>query len=157
MSGPTPAPRPVLAVRLPNWLGDAILALRTVDALAERFADHDLVLLARPWARPLLAARWPAARWLPAPSAGGGWPAAVPALMRLRARTIVVLPPSLSARLHAFVARVPQRVGLAHEEADFLLTRTAPRGPRGSRPLEDEYLDLVRGLGADPVARRPLV
>jgi len=156
LAGARAGRRPVLVVRLPNWLGDALLAVRAVDALAQRFADHDLVFLARPWGPPLLAERWPAARWLPAPGAGGGWPAAVPSLARLGARAIVLFPPSLSARLHAFAARVPQRVGLAHEAADFLLTRTAPRGPRGSRPLEEEYLDLVRGLGAEPVPRRPL-
>ncbi len=156
MAALRPGARPVLAVRLPNWLGDAILALRAVDALAARFADHELVLMARPWAPSLLASRWPTARWLAAPAAGGRWLAAVPGLLRLRARTIVVFPPSLSARLHAFASRVPLRVGLAHEEADFLLTRTAPRGPRGSRPLEDEYLDLVRSLGAVPVPRRAL-
>jgi heptosyltransferase-2 len=149
--------RPVLAVRLPNWLGDAVLAARAVDGLFARFPEHDLVLVARPWAPALFAAHWPAARWHAAPGSGLRWLPAVPSLARLGAGTIVLLPPSLSARLHAACAGIPQRLGLAHEEGDFLLTRTAPRGPRGSRPLEEEYLDLVRGLGAEPPPRRPLV
>jgi heptosyltransferase-2 len=144
-------------VRLPNWLGDAVLALRAIDALFARFPDHEIVLVARPWARALFAAHWPRASWRVAPRSGLGWLPAVPALAGLRARAIVLFPPSLSARLHAAVAGIPQRLGLAHEEADFLLTRTAPRGARGSRPLEDEYLDLVRGLGAEAVPRRRLV
>ncbi len=147
--------RPGLAVRLPNWLGDLVLAGRAVDALAARFADHDLVLLGRPFAPALAAAHWPQARWLAAPASGLAWLTAVPALAALGARTILTFPPSLSARLHAACAGIPERAGLAHEEGGFLLTRTAPRGARGTRHLEDEYLDVVRTLGADPLPRRP--
>ncbi len=147
--------RPGIAVRLPNWLGDLVLAGRAVDALAARFADHDFVLLGRPFAPALAAAHWPQARWLAAPATGLAWLPAVPALAALGARTIITFPPSLSARLHAACACIPERAGLAHEEGGFLLTRTAPRGARGTRHLEDEYLDVVRTLGADPLPRRP--
>ena len=145
-----------LAVRLPNWLGDAVLALRAVDALAARVGPSRLALLARPWAEPLFGARWPGARWLTAPASGGGWPAAVPALAALRASTIVLFPPSQSARLHAFFAGVPRRLGLGGESLDFLLTHRAPRAARGERHLEDEYLDLVRLCEAPPVPRTAL-
>jgi heptosyltransferase-2 len=145
-----------LAVRLPNWLGDAVLALRAVDSLAAHAGADRLVLIARPWARTLFAARWPGAAWLPAPGPGGRWPGHVPALAAARADTIVLLAPSLSARLHAWTARVPRRLGLAGESGAFLLTHHAPRAARGGRHLEDEYLDLARLAGADAVPRRPL-
>ena len=142
-----------LAVRLPNWLGDAVLALRAVDALAAQAGPSRLALFARSWAEPLFGARWPGARWSSAPSAGGGWPSAVPALASLHAASIVVFPPSPSARLHAFFAGVPHRIGLGGEPLDFLLTHRAPRAARGERHLEDEYLDLARLEGAAPVPR----
>ena len=154
MDGPRGG-RPVLAVRLPNWLGDVVLAARAVDALAARFPDHELVLLGRPFAPVLAGAHWPRARWMRAPAPGLAWLPAVPALAALGARAMVIFPPSWSARLHASCAGIAERVGLADEEAGMLLTRTAPRGPRGSRHLEDEYLDIVRALGAEPVPRRP--
>lgn len=154
MDGPRGG-RPVLAVRLPNWLGDVLLAARAVDALATRFPAHELVILGRPFAPVLARAHWPDARWLPAPGAGLGWLPAVPSLAALRAGAMVIFPPSWSARLHAACAGIPERVGLADEEGGMLLTRTAPRGPRGSRHLEDEYLDIVRAVGAEPQARRP--
>src|SRR5512132_1503123 len=111
-----------LAVRLPNWLGDAVLALRALDALAAaRGADH-LVLVARPWAAALFGERWPGARWLEAPASGGRWPVRVPALARAGVGAIVLMAPSLSARLHAFAALVPRRLGLAGEAGDVLLT-----------------------------------
>jgi len=146
--------RPVLAVRLPNWLGDFVVAARAVDALAAHFADHQIVLLGRPFAPTLARAHWPTARFLPAPASGPAWLPAVPALAALSARAIVTFPPSLSARLHAACAGIPERAGLANEEGGFLLTRSAPRGARGTRHLEDEYLDVVRTLGAESVPRR---
>lgn len=155
---PSETRRTGLAIRLPNWLGDVCLATRALDALVARFAaEGPVTLVARPWAERLWRARWPEARWIEAPGAGGGWPAKVPALAAVHARTIVLFPPSLSARWHAFFAGVPQRIGLAGEPGDFLLTGSAPRGPRGTRHLEDEYLDLARVVGAEPVARTPLV
>jgi len=36
-----------VAVRAPNWIGDAVLALPAVAALAEHFAERDVVVLAR--------------------------------------------------------------------------------------------------------------
>ena len=142
-----------LAVRLPNWLGDAVLALRAVDALAAARSPSNLALVARPWARALFAARWPGARWLEAPGAGGRWPSRVPALARLRASAIVLCPPSLSARLHAFAAGIPRRYGLGGEAGDALLTHRTPRAVRGERHLEDEYLDLAGLAGAAAVPR----
>ncbi len=147
----------VLAVRLPNWLGDAVLALRAVDALAARVGADNLLLIARPWAGPLFAARWPGARWLEAPAAGGRWLSRVPALAAMQASTIVLFPPSLSARLHAFAARVPRRLGLAGEAGGALLTHHAPRAARGERHLEDEYLDLAGLAGAEAVPRARLL
>ena len=146
-----------LAVRLPNWLGDTILARRAVDSLAARFADRRLVLVARPWASELFAATWPGAEWLEAPTSGGRWLSAVPALRRAGVEMCVVFPPSLSARLHAFAAGVPRRLGLGGEMGDFLLTARAPRGARGLRHLEDEYLDVARVAGASALAARALV
>lgn len=145
--------REALAIRLPNWLGDAVLSLRSIDALAARRGTESLILVARPWARTLLAERWPGARWLEAPGAGGRWPARVPALARARAAAIVLFAPSLSARLHAFAAGVPRRLGLAGEAGEILLTHRVPRAARGERHLEDEYLDLAGLAGAAPVPR----
>lgn len=36
-----------VAVRAPNWIGDAVLALPAVAALAEHFADRDVLVVAR--------------------------------------------------------------------------------------------------------------
>ena len=89
----------------------------------------------------------------------GNWDTRISRRTLLRtggAAAIVLFPPSQSARLHAFVAGVPRRIGLGGEPLDFLLTHRAPRAVRGERHLEDEYLDLASLTGAAPVARVPL-
>jgi lipopolysaccharide heptosyltransferase II len=45
--------RPKLAVRLPNWVGDVVMALPTIAQL--QLAGFDLHLVGRPWAQDLLA------------------------------------------------------------------------------------------------------
>jgi heptosyltransferase-2 len=42
-----------VAVRAPNWIGDAVLALPAVAALAEHFADREVLVLARGSIAPL--------------------------------------------------------------------------------------------------------
>jgi heptosyltransferase-2 len=42
-----------VAVRAPNWIGDAILALPAVAALADHFRDRDVIVLARGSVAPL--------------------------------------------------------------------------------------------------------
>ncbi|MGH7550322.1 MAG: glycosyltransferase family 9 protein [Gemmatimonadota bacterium] len=44
--------RPVV-VRVPNWIGDGVLALPAVAALVERFRSHGVLLVARPHIAPL--------------------------------------------------------------------------------------------------------
>ena len=48
-----PRPGAVIAVRAPNWIGDAVLALPAVAALAERFGDGHVIVVARGAVAPL--------------------------------------------------------------------------------------------------------
>ncbi len=58
----TPATRPALYVRLPNWVGDVCMSLPSLDLLLQ--ADIPVVVCARPWAQDLLAA-YPLAGFVP--------------------------------------------------------------------------------------------
>ena len=42
-----------VVIRVPNWIGDAVLAIPAVAALAERFAERDVLVLARGAVAPL--------------------------------------------------------------------------------------------------------
>jgi ADP-heptose:LPS heptosyltransferase len=57
------APRPLdpgacsrLLVRVPNWVGDALLATPALHALRLAFAGAEISVLAKPWVAPLFEA-----------------------------------------------------------------------------------------------------
>ena len=141
-----------MLVRLPNWLGD--------------------VLMARPLLHALRAA-WPQAQFLgvgPAPllalpalegliEQGVPWPRDASARREARARvrawapeTALVLPASFSSAWLAYTSGARVRVGYRAEWRQGLLTYAPVRRPRGERHLSDEFLDLVSPLGVSEVA-----
>jgi len=134
-------------VRLPNWLGDAIMARPLLYALR---------------------AAWPAAKLLgvgpagpTAPLAGErvldetvDWPreraGRAGAMRRARVwspEVAFVLPGSFSSAWLAWVSGARERVGYRGEARDVLLSVALPRVARGERHLSDEYLDLGARLG----------
>ncbi len=50
---PEPRPEGAVVIRAPNWIGDAVLAIPAVAALADRFADRAVLVLARGAVAPL--------------------------------------------------------------------------------------------------------
>ncbi|MCK4412723.1 MAG: hypothetical protein KAY32_04180, partial [Candidatus Eisenbacteria sp.] len=132
-------------VRLPNWVGDTLLALPAVAGLREahpgrlwlagRDAPLQLARIAFPDlpAIPLRAAHDPAEL---VRSAAGA--------RRTGSQAGLLLVPSFSAALWLWLARLRRRVGWAAEGRSALLTRALPRPVRGSRHLRDEFIDLAR-------------
>jgi heptosyltransferase-2 len=151
-----------LGVRLPNWLGDVLLARRALDALVA--ADPAPHVAAPAPIVALLDADYPQARWIPT---GHGFSAALSlgaAWRRAGIERAVVFPVSLSSRIAAWHSGARARVGfdrrpggVREPAAAWGLTRVVPRCERGSRHLEDEYLDLAAAAGGAPRERRPLV
>lgn len=151
-----PAPRHLL-VRLPNPLGDAVLATPALRALRAALPQTRLT-----WAggRAVMAALdglpW---RDDVVPLAGltaEGWRApwrAARLLRRLKADAALLLPNSFSSALAARLARIPLRAGVALHRRGWLLTHalSVPRAPDGGlapRSMRAHYLDLVAPFGA---------
>ena len=139
-------------VRLPNWLGDAIMTRPLLYALR---------------------AAWPSARVLGVGPAGPCAPLADEGLVHelapwprddagratvathVRAwcpETALVLPASFSSAWLAWRSRARVRVGYRGDWRGALLTHALPRAARGERHLSDEYLDLGAALGLAEVA-----
>jgi len=150
------APARVL-VRLPNWLGDVIMARPVLHALR---------------------AAWPGARVLGVGPAGPCAPVAdeglvdelaawsddddVRAAATVRARAwrpdvALVLPASFSSAWLAWRSGARARVGFRGEWREPLLTHALPRAARGERHLSDEFLDLGGAVGLAEAAVPPLV
>jgi heptosyltransferase-2 len=148
---PPGRPGPLL-LRLPNWLGDLVLALPVVEAAVR--ARPGALLLVGPGAfEPLLAPRVPGARYL-------GWSRAsrfalAGPLRAARPATALLLTESLSSALLARLSGAPVRIGFAAEWRRLLLTHPVPRpSPARGTPRTDEYRALARAAGL-PVTGGP--
>lgn len=149
-----------ILIRLPNWLGDVVMATPFLRAVRAGFPRDEVAVLGAPAVFPVLEpARW-YDRAIPLGKETG--------LLRpfrlgraLRAErfdAVFLLPNSWSSLLAAVAAGIPRRIGYAAQGRGFLLTDrlTAPRlGRLRPVPMTDYYLALA-ALAGCPVAARKL-
>lgn len=129
-------------LRAPNWLGDAVMALPALEAIAAR---GDIVIVARPAVADLYEAF--ATAIVPR-----GSEAAV--LREQRADRIVLFTHSFSSAFHAWRAGIPERIGYARHFRGFLLTRTVPQA-HGCVHQIDEYGAIAAAVGCTVASREP--
>ena len=149
------APSRIL-IRLPNWVGDILMALPAVQAVRAHLPKARLVGMARP-EHVQLARRISALDEIvaAAPRIGAdrrrAWWQSVRALRAERLHAAIVLASSFEAALTAFVARIPLRIGHATDRRALLLSRALPVQPDQHRV--DRLLELVAEIGAEPASR----
>lgn len=131
-------------VRLPNWLGDVLMARPFLAALRRAAPSARIVAIGPAAPLALLAGD---SAWDDAVA----WPVADRAALAAAGRADVafVLPPSFSSALFAWSSGARERIGYAGEGRSPLLTRALRRLPRGERHVAREYLAL---LGDDAAA-----
>lgn len=146
-------PRKIL-VRVPNWVGDAVLSLPALRCLREKFPAAELVVLARPTVADLYRSQPEVDRVLEFDHRGRhrglrGLVRLSRELRALRFDLSVLFQNAFQAALLAFLAGIPRRVGYARDVRGPLLTQ-AIRVPRhGEIPPHETnyYLELLRRAG----------
>jgi len=141
-----------ILVRLPNWLGDTVMAVPALAALRAAWPDAE-VLAAGPWAS-LLARQGLAAALMTYPRAWSGRLRAADSLARFAPELAILLPNSFEAALSARYAGARRRVGFARGGRSMLLTDAVPV-PEPRPHQIDEYLLLTERAGAVTVTREP--
>lgn len=139
-------------VRLPNWLGDTVMAVPAVEAIRAAIPEARLVL-AGPWTSVLEgqgladdAVVYPR-RWM-------GRVHATDALVALNADIAVLFPNSFEAAAAAWYWGARRRIGYATGGRRWLLTDPLPLPPEPVHQV-DEYLGLAAPLGAPAVDATP--
>lgn len=175
-------PRRIL-VRGVNWLGDAVMTTPALVRLRERFPDARITLLCHEKLRDL---------WTTHPAlddvrsfASDESPFDVARRLRPEGFDLAILfPNSMRSGLEAFLARIPQRVGVSRGLRNVLLHRVVRRdrslvemrkrtpaevrrlqslGDRDPEPVSasshqiHHYLGLVAAVGADPAPLPPIL
>ena len=141
-----------IAVRLPNWLGDTVMAVPALRALRDVSADAR-VLLAGPWAG-LLGGQGLGDVLVSYPRSWIGRLRTADVVRDFAPDTVVLLPNSFEAAAVAVYWRARRRIGFAVDGRGWLLT-DALRLPEPRLHQIDEYLLLVGRAGASAPAREP--
>ena len=124
-----------LLVRMPNWLGDTLMALPAIALL--RSADWRITLIGRPWMQGLLAAHleFSVAEW------PIGMRSAMTALRNQPGHRLLLMTNSFSS---ALIARLSgkQTMGYARDGRAWLLTQRVPA--QVSLPERQQFINLAR-------------
>ncbi len=143
-------------VRLPNWVGDVVLALPALEGLAATGSLR--VVAGRAAALELTDHIAPAARRVLLRRGHGPGFSLISAARSLRSARLdqaVLMTPSFSAALCAALAGVTHRIGWPEQGRGLLLNRPVPRAPRGALHLCDEFKSLAREAGAGAFPEHP--
>ncbi len=149
------APRRIL-VRATNWVGDAVMTLPALEALAAACPQAELTVLAKPWVAPVYAAApcRPKVMLLDAKGLHKGLRGRLRLAKELGTMGFdwaVLLQNAFEAGLIAWLARIPVRVGYASDGRGPLLTHRVPRTPAVRQVHETSYyLHMLRGAGLLP-------
>ncbi len=148
-----------IAVFLPNWIGDLMMATPTLRAIHGHFAHRaELSAVMRPYLAPLLAGTsWFADQWHYDPRAERPELRVCAVAGRMRKRGFdlaVLLPESFRSALVAFLGRARQRIGYVRDGRGPLLTHKVPLPTICGRPVDipmvERYLHLAELLGCRP-------
>lgn len=148
-----------LAIFLPNWIGDVVMATPALRAVRDQLPSAEIVGVMRPYVADVLAGTGLLDRTLFYNPRGKepsqrGWPF-LRALRAERFDTALLLPNSLRSAWLAWLSGARRRVGFARDLRGWLLTdRVASRSKKTPHPVLDEYLRLAERLDCRTQSRR---
>ncbi len=151
-----------IAVRLPNWLGDAVMATPALQVLHHLFPNASFTILVRENLAELFASCPFAEEVIPLTRVSGTRkiPQLFDAASKLKKKEFdlaVCFPHSFSSAWMLWLAGIPQRVGFSAEGRRMFLTRSLPYPFDGERPHRVRfYCQLVELVAAQKLAVLPL-
>jgi len=152
-----------VAVFVPNWVGDAVMATPALAALRARLAGARIAAFARPYVREVLngAEYLDEVRGLESLKAGAPARALFADAAALRKEGFelaVLMTNSFRTAAFARMAGIKSRLGYARDGRGFLLTERVKAAKEGGHfrpsPMVDYYLELVAAAGAVSKDRR---
>lgn len=150
-----PAEDGAVVLRAPNWIGDAVLALPAVSALAGRFRRHPVIVMARGSVAPLFVGLDGVSEVVRARGRGASRLAtARRALSRSRIAVGVVFPHSMGSAAELAVGRVEQMWGYGGPLRRLALDVALPRRWIRGRHRWEEYALLAAAVSGEPVPER---
>lgn len=141
-----------IAVFLPNWIGDVVMATPALRALRMHYVDAEIVAIHRPYVAEVLAGLDLVNRsidWDPKDEEKST--KGVGLARKLRAEKFdiaLLLPNSVRSAWMAYLSGAKRRVGFKRDLRSWLLTDSLEPKPKSEpHPVLDEYLRLTEHLG----------
>jgi len=138
-----------IAVFLPNWIGDAVMATPALRAIRHQFPDAEIVTIQRPYVADVLEGLDFIDRKI-------SWHRGQKLISRLRFMKqlrgeqfdlAVLFPNSFRSAWLTYLAGIPKRVGIARDRRRWLLTDALPaKDKQEPHPAIDEYLRIAAYL-----------
>ena len=154
-----------IALFLPNWIGDVVMATPAIRAVREAFPAAELVAVCKPYVADVLAGAPWFSRTIFADKRGPRAQRLLAVARQLRAAQIdaaVLFPNSFRTAMLAYLGGCKRVVGFARYARGWFLTdtlhaKTDARGRFVPSPAIDDYNRLARALGTqDPGHRMEL-
>tara|TARA_B100000959_G_scaffold279083_1_gene338604 strand:+ start:558 stop:1553 length:996 start_codon:yes stop_codon:yes gene_type:complete len=135
-----------LAILMPSWVGDVVMASCVWKMAREKYPDATITAVIRPHLAPLLKNVKGIDRVLPLDMKSSVF-AASKTLKNIHADAIVLLPNSIRAAIIARLANIPHRVGYARDWRTWLLTSGIEvEKHQTPSPTTEYYLHLANVL-----------
>ena len=139
-------------VRLPNWLGDAVMARPALWAMRAAWPGADVLGVGPKGPCAPLVDEGVLTCWVGSERNAASRADALRGIRAFAPDLAVVLPNSFSSAWLAWRSGARVRVGFRGELRSALLTHALPRASRGDRHQTDEFLDLVATQGVREAA-----
>jgi len=139
-----------IVVRVPNWIGDTILALPSILSLGKNFPQAEIWVLSKAWVKDILSPDLPVSGLIALPQDNGisGLRRAVRELREQTFDLSLLLTNSFASALLFRLAEIPKRWGYSSDGRRFLLTKSVRlRDEEPAHHQVEHYLHLLSGLG----------
>lgn len=139
-----------IIVRAPNWIGDSIFALPSLESLSNNFPKAQIWIAAKGGVKDLFASCNFVAGTVPLPKKNGfkNLMNSAKKIKEFHFDTGLLLPNSFSSALLFYLSKIPQRWGYQTDGRGFLLTKAVALKNQGNSLHQVHYyLNLISGLG----------
>lgn len=151
-----------ILLRIPNWVGDTVMATPAIGAVRENFPDSTIAVLTRPWASPLMK-NHPAVDQVLLFRKGNGFLSRMAKVIRTAGQIrrmnfdlAILFQNAFEAALLAYLGGIKYRIGYDTDGRQLFLSHAVMRDDDVLNLHQvDYYLSILRAMGWKAVTRNP--
>lgn len=139
-----------IVIRVPNWIGDSVLALSAIESLSQNLPEAQIWIATNEWVKDLFMSYDRIKGIIPLSGAKSikSLKDSAKKIKEFHFDAGILFTNSFISAFLFYLAKIPQRWGYSRDGRGFLLTkRVSPRNLENSIHQVEYYMGLVSGLG----------